>query len=120
MLTFEEVPGTNIVEFTINGPITRASYDKLADCIDGVIERDGKVRLMEIVGHIGSVEPSAIWKDLKWGPKHLKDMTHIAVVADQKWISWLVAPINPFVSAKIKAFHLDEIEEARAWVRAGR
>jgi hypothetical protein len=120
MLEFHQIPDTNIIEFTIEGELTRADYDRLVDRMDAMIRAHGKIRMIEIIKRIGHVEASAMWKDLKWGSSHMKHFSHVAVVADQKWIEWMVAPIRMFVHAEIEVFHLDELEEARRWIREAR
>ena len=116
MLTVNEIRGTNILEFTLDGSLSREDFDQIVTKADEMIEAHGKIKLIEVVKHIGKIAPSAIWADLKWEPRHLKYFSHVAVVADQKWIEWMIAPFKLFISAEIKVFHLDELEEARAWI----
>lgn len=120
MLGFHQIPDTNIIEVTFDGDLTRADYDRLADHLDAMIRAHGKIRMIEIIKRIGHLEASAVWKDLKWGPSHLKSFSHVAVVADQKWIEWMITPFRMFVSAEIEVFQLDELEKARAWIRDAR
>lgn len=61
-------------------------------------------------------ERRAVWTDIKWAPKHLKNFTHAVVVADQKWIEWMAAVLRPFFSMEIRFFHLDELGDARRWL----
>lgn len=116
MLEFNQIGDTNILEFTLDGAFTKADYDKLIVKADEMIEEFGTVKMIEIFRHIGKMEPAAIWADFKWTPRHIKHFSHVAVVADQKWIEWMVGPIKAFVSAEIRCFHLDEIEDARRWI----
>tara|TARA_R110000737_G_scaffold2923_18_gene9918 strand:- start:3281 stop:3664 length:384 start_codon:yes stop_codon:yes gene_type:complete len=118
MLTINEIPNTNILEFTLDGSLSRAEFDQLAAIADKMIETHGKVKVIEIIKNIGKIEPSAIWADLKWEPRHLKYFSHVAVVCDQKWIEWIVAACKVFISAEMKTFHLDELEEARDWIKS--
>ena len=118
MLTLTEIQGTNILEFTLDGSLSREEFDEIVEKAEEMIEAHGKVKIIEIVRHIGKIEPSAIWADLKWEPRHLKYFTHVAVVADQKWIEWIAAACKVFISAEMRVFHLDELEEARAWIDA--
>lgn len=115
MLESHQIPDTNILEFTLDGAFTRADYDKLTALADDMIAQQGTIKMIEIFRGLGKMEASAIWADIKWAPRHLKYLTHIAVVADQKWIEWMVGPFKMFVSAEVRCFHLDELEEARRW-----
>lgn len=118
MLIFEQIPGTNIIEFTLDGSLTRSEYDALEGKMEEMIAAHGEIRLIEVIEDIGRMEASAIWRDLRWTPANLKHFSHVAVVADQKWIEWMVAPLRMFVRAQIRLFHLDEIDEARRWIRS--
>jgi len=116
MLEFHQLHDTNILEFTLDGAFTKADYDLLIVKADEMIEEFGTIKMIEIIRHIGKMEPAAIWADFKWAPRHMKYLTHVAVVADKKWIGWIVGPLRAFISAEVHSFHLDEIEDARRWV----
>jgi SpoIIAA-like len=115
MIEFHQIDQSNIIEFTIDGEMSRAEFDAAAAKLDGMMHEFGKIRIIEIIKDIGKIEPAAIWADLKWEPRHINNWSHIAVVADQKWIRWM-KPLAIFIPAKIKFFHLDELEDARAWI----
>ena len=102
MLTLEHVPGTDIIELTIDGAFTRADFD----------------RVVEIIRGIGTIEPSALWADLKWEPRHIRCFSRVAVVADKRWVSWMVGALGVFLPMKLRCFHHDELDEARAWIPA--
>jgi hypothetical protein len=116
MIEYSEVPETNILEITVDGKVTREEFDEVAARMTAMIERHGEVRLLEVVRDIGGIEPSALWEDFKFGPKHLKDISHTAVVGDQKWLEWATALVKPFLSAEVRFFRLDQIDEARRWL----
>ena len=116
MIESHQIPDTNILEFTLDGAFTREDYDKLTALADDMIAQHGTIKMIEIIRDIGKMEPSAIWADFKWAPRHMKYLTRIAVVADKKWIGWMVGPMRAFISAEVLSFHLDEIDEARRWV----
>ena len=116
MLAFHQIPDTNILEFELDGAFKRDDFDRLAVMADAIIEEHGAIKMIEVIKHIGKIQPSALWADLKWTPRHLKYMTHLAVVADQKWIGWIVGPMRAFIDAEVHSFHLDEIEDARRWI----
>ena len=119
MLEFQQIGDTNVLEITLDGALTKADYDRLTEKADAMIEEFGTIKMIEIIRHIGKMEPSAIWADFRWAPGHLKYLTHIAVVADKKWIGWIVGPMRAFISAEVHSFHLDELENARRWIEGG-
>ena len=116
MLTHKEIQGTNIIEITLDGPLSREEFDQMVIKTEEMIETHGKIKLIEIIGHVGKIPLSVLWEDMKWEPSHLKYFSHVAIVADQRWIDWLVTASKIFISAKMKTFHLDQLEEARNWI----
>lgn len=116
MIMIKDYPGTNILEFVVDDGISKSEFQLVADRIDEIIATHGKVRLIEVIEKIGSVEPAALWADMKFGPSHLKYVSHVAVVADKKWIEWIAKMARPFLSAELRLFGLDEVAAAREWI----
>lgn len=116
MFEFHRVPDTNILEFTVDGKVTRRDFDRVADEIERMIEAHGKIKIMEIIQNIGGIEPSALWEDLKFSPRHLKHFSHVAVVSDKTWVEWMTMAAKLFISAETRFFQLDQIDAARDWL----
>lgn len=117
MLTMTQVEGGNILEFTLDGGMTREEFDRIAAKIEDMLKVHRQIRLVEVIKRMGAIEPSALWEDLKFGPRHLKDFSHVAVVADQKWIEWMAKIGQAMIPAEVRTFHLEQLEEARNWIR---
>jgi len=113
MIAIKQYDGTNIIEFTLDGCMTHEEFDKIAEKMLIVLRQHEKIRLIEVIKD----EPSVMWRDMKKVPKHLKNFSHIAVVADQKWIEWISRITKPVVCAELRIFKLDEIENAREWIK---
>ena len=116
MLTAREIPDSNIFEITVDGGIARAEFDAAMSKLEGMIAQHGSIRLIEIIRDIGSIAPSALWEDLRLAPRNLKHLERVAVVADQAWIEWMTTLAKPFVHADMRAFRLDQLEDARKWI----
>ncbi|MDA3870540.1 MAG: STAS/SEC14 domain-containing protein [Gammaproteobacteria bacterium] len=110
MLSTHQTENSNIIEFILDGEMSRIESDKAVK----------EIRLIEIIKTIGRMEPKVIMDDLKLGPKYQKDISQIAIVADQGWIKWLGAMIIPLVNAKARLFSLDQIDKARHWIQTAR
>ncbi|WP_339487108.1 SpoIIAA family protein [Pseudomonas sp. EL_65y_Pfl2_R95] len=117
MLTIKPSEHTNIIEFELDGSLSRDEFDQLAARIEQVITEYGQVRMVEVVKHVGSISASALWADFKFAPKHLKHFSHVAIVADQKWIGWFSELVKPLMHAQISNFRLEELDQARHWIR---
>jgi len=116
MLKLEQYDSRNIAELTVEGPITNAEIVPVIQKLDGMIHEFGKIRLLEIIREIGRVEPKALWADLKWETRHITSFSHVAIVADERWIDWMIKPLDLLIPAELKLFHLDEIDAAREWI----
>ncbi len=119
MLTYQELPGTNIVELAIDGSVTAEEFDSILARLKSAIERHGKIRVLEVVHSLDTppIPWSKFWEDIKFGFEHLSDISHAAVVADQAWITTIVKLFNPLCKAELKCFKIAEIDDARAWLR---
>ncbi|MCM8731783.1 STAS/SEC14 domain-containing protein [Hephaestia sp. GCM10023244] len=117
MIDYRTDPTDGVVEFTIDGPITKPEYDRVVAEIDGAIARFGKLRLIEIVKDIGAIDSSIWWPDLKWAAKHLNHIARCAVVTDKGWIGAITRAAAAVLAAEIRVFALADVAEARAWVR---
>lgn len=118
MLECRQYDTRNIVEITIDGPITKAEILPMIEKLDGMINEFGKIRVVEVIRNIGKIEPGAMWADLKWETRHLNGFSHVAIVADERWVDWMIKPLDLLIPAKLKLFHLDELDEARAWIES--
>lgn len=117
MIEFHHIADTNIIEIHVDGPVTREEYDRIAARLEQVFEQHDQVRVMQVFRNIGKIEPGALWADLKWTPRHLKHFSHAAIVADQKWVDWITRAMGLFISVEMELFTLDQLEEARRWIR---
>lgn len=117
MITCRSLPHSNIVEMTIDGDLSRGDFDAVLACVTGTIEDYGSVNLLEEIRSIGKVPPSVVWDDLTWLVRHMKHIARAAVVCDEDWVERLVRLMQPLVSADVRSFALDEIDEAREWLR---
>lgn len=118
MIAFREIPNTNIVEFTIDGKISKEGFDDIIARFEGAIRKHGTVRVLEEIRAFGCMPVAKFWDDIKFGFKNMKNFSRAAVVADQKWIEVLTKMASPFVSADVRYFTESEIDQARQWLCA--
>jgi len=118
MLDYREDPHSDLIEITVDGRIGKDEFEGIAARLEAAIARHGKVRVLEVVKSLGGVEPSAFWADLKFGLRHLNDFSRCAVVTDKRWIEWLAKAMDPLVACEIRHFPPEQIDAARAWLRA--
>ena len=120
MIEVTEIPDSNIVEVEIAGRMDAREFDTALAALEQAITRHGSIRVLEIVGPLDAppIPWSRFWDDIKFGFEHLRDITHAAVVADQRWIHGYVRFLDPLLKAEIKAFDRAEEDAARAWLKS--
>ena len=119
MIDYREDAATGIAEIVVDGPISRADFDDVSARLAALIERCGRIRLLEDIRRIGRFDPSIIPADLRFTFRHMKDFSHCAIVGERKWLEWLARAFDPLVRCEIRYFDRADIEEARRWLRRG-
>jgi len=117
MIEFEVIPNSNIIEFSVDGKTTKEDLGGLLAACEKLIQEHGKIRMLKWVKSIGTVEPSALWDNLKFAFGNVKNIERIAGVADKQWMANLAKFSSMLVPGEVRMFSPDEIEEARAWLR---
>ena len=118
MINYKSDPDGGLIEIAVDGPITRADIETVFAQFKTDVARCGRVKVLETIGHIGGIEPSALWRDLELGLPLMKTVSHAAVVTDQKWLGVLTDLTRPFISAQVRHFTPDHAAEARAWLES--
>ena len=116
MITYQKNPNNNIVEICIDGQITEADFERLANYLKADINEHGELRLLEEVRHFEGIDPITLLKDILFGLSPVNDFTHAAVVSDAKWIPTYTDEINNLLFTKVKAFEAEQIDKARDWL----
>lgn len=119
MITSSTDPADGVVEFTVSGGISREEYDRIVAEMNAAIAAFGKLRLIEVIEQVGSIDSSIWWQDVKWAWRHLKDVARCAVVTDKGWLGPVTRAVGALLPAEVRVFPLAEIGTARAWVREG-
>jgi hypothetical protein len=119
MIVVQDSPDSNIVELSVSGGVTAQEFDDSLAKLKAAIERHGRIRLLQDIGELGTppIPWSKFWDDIRFSFEHLSDITHVAVVADQGWISAYVNMMNPLMKAELKPFKRAELEAARTWLQ---
>jgi hypothetical protein len=118
MILYHTAPDSAVIEITVEGKITDHELREAIARMRGDLELHGKTRVLERIEHFTGIEPKALWTDLTLGVSVARKVTRAAVVADAKWIHASMHLARFFTRAEVKAFHVDEIEQARAWINA--
>ncbi|MEM9092413.1 MAG: STAS/SEC14 domain-containing protein, partial [Cyanobacteria bacterium P01_F01_bin.53] len=105
----------NIVEIVVEGTITEADIDRVLPLVKADLAKHGKIKVLEEIRSFEGMDPMALWKDIQQAYL-IKDITHVAVVADAQWVRTVAEAVSAVFPAEIKAFERSRIEDARLWL----
>lgn len=117
MLTVNQVQDTNIVEAKLDGGIETKEVEALRSEINAVLGEYGKLRLLFVYEGLGSMDPMAIWKDLKLEIGIVSDIEKMAVVSEKSWFGGIAGILNSMMSMEVETFESGQREEALRWLR---
>ncbi len=118
MILYHTDPDSPVVEISVEGKITDHDLREAIERLRGDLELNGKTRVLERIEHFTGIEPKALWTDLTLGVSVARKITRAAVVADAGWIHASMHLARFFTKAEVKAFHVNELDQARAWINA--
>ncbi|MGD2129105.1 MAG: STAS/SEC14 domain-containing protein [Lysobacterales bacterium] len=108
--------GPAALEVIVAGRLGTADYETFIPEVERRIRDHGKVGLLLNVSGFRGWSPGALWEDLKFEMKHYRDVSRLALVADNPNKQWLAAMAKPFTAAEVKFFPIVAHETAREWV----
>lgn len=117
MILYSSPSDSSVIEISVEGKITDQELREAIERMRGDLDLNGKTRVLERIEHFTGIEPKALWTDLTLGVSVARKVTRAAVVADAGWIRASMHLARFFTKAEIKAFHLNELEQARAWIK---
>jgi hypothetical protein len=117
MIQYHTDPDSPVVEISVEGKVTDHDLREAIALMRDDLEQRGKTRVLERIEHFTGIEPKALWTDLTVATPLARKITHAAVVADAAWIRGAMHLARFFTKAEVKAFRLDEMEQARAWIQ---
>ena len=114
-----ETKGIAILE--PNGKLSEEDFKSAARIIDPYLEKPGA--LNGIIIHVkyfpGWDSFSALITHLKFVKEHHKKISHVAFVSDSPIGTFAEHVASHFVSAEVKKFTFDELEESMKWMSDG-
>ena len=116
MITIRQDDEHKLIELRVEGKITHDDFKACVPPLEAMIERHGKIKILEVIISFTGYELKALWDELKFDVKHMKHFSHCAVATDKKWVKDLAKWVAPVTGMEIKVYPLEQIEEAREWL----
>ncbi|CAD6552310.1 hypothetical protein LMG27952_05270 [Paraburkholderia hiiakae] len=117
MILYHTEPDSPVIEIHVEGKITDYDLREAIERMRGDLELNGKTRVLELIEHFTGIEPKALWTDITLGVSVARKVTRAAVVADAGWLRASMHLARFFTKAEVKAFRVNELEQARIWIK---
>lgn len=112
----------DVVALKFTGNVTADDYkNTLTPLIEAGMKEHDKLKLLAVFADdFDSYSVGAVWDDLMLGLKHWGDFSSIALVTDHDWLRHATRFFGALMPADIMVFDDDELESAKAWIRAAK
>ncbi len=110
----------NIIGIKASGKVTDADYKNvIIPKLDRVLsEYDKGNFLYYLSDEFEGFELGAMWDDLKYASGHHEKFNKIALVGGPKWVEWATSVCGHMVSAEIRTFANDQLNDAWQWIES--
>ncbi len=107
-----------IVTLVFKGKLDKADYELLVPQLEGLMDRDEKIRLLIELRDFEGWTLGAAWEETKFTIKHFNDIERMAIVGDSQWKKGMAGFVKPFTAATVQYFDMSDMEGAKQWIRA--
>jgi len=110
----------NLLWLKASGKLTHADYAAvLIPRLEAVIREHGRARvLFQMDPDFQGWELGALWDDVKFDLKHLKDFEKVAVVGANRWVTAAMKLFAHLMRGEVKTFLPEQLAEAWVWIQA--
>jgi len=104
--------------FRLSGTITDEDYKAFAAQVEAAVAKQGKIKLLLIVEYPQGLVLKAVWDDLVFWVRHVKDIERLAIVGQKEWERWIEFLERPFIGTEVRYYSKPRLEEAWEWLRS--
>ena len=105
-----------VAEIRVLGRVTDHDMDEIVPKMEAFIDKHGTIRLLEVIERFDGFDPTTVLDGMKFDLRHISDVTHVAVVSDVPWVSFMTSAAAMVMPITVRIFRMDQLDEARAWV----
>ncbi|MCP4286914.1 MAG: STAS/SEC14 domain-containing protein [Gammaproteobacteria bacterium] len=118
MLTVQLITKVGIVILEPDGALTVDDFEAAAEKIDPYIKEKGKLNglIIHSESFPGWDSFAALATHLRFVKNHHQKISHVALVTDSPVGKMAEVMASHFISAKMKDFRYEELENARSWI----
>ncbi len=102
----------------VRGGLTERDYSTaLIPHLDWVIQGHGRARLLFFFEEgVETPEPDSPWEAARFGLRHKDQIEKLAVVGDDRWVTWAQAACAQLASCEVGSFPKGREEKAWDWI----
>lgn len=116
-LAYDEDDATATIEIRVAGRVTADQFEDVARRMEAFLERHESVRIVEVIERFDGMDLSLLFDDVLFSLRHMRRFSHVAVVTDLRWAEKMANAAAIVLSARLRLFPLDAIDEARTWAK---
>ena len=107
-----------VLDVKVTGRLTKDDYERFVPEVERLITKHRKLRVLFDMHDFHGWSAGALWEDIKFDMKHVRDIDRLALVGDRKWEAGMAGFCRPFTTATIRYFDRAQADEARRWLRS--
>jgi hypothetical protein len=118
MISVQILDTEGIVIIEPSGPLEQADFEKLTREVDAFIEEQGVLNgiLIHTKSFPGWEDFSGFIQHLQFVKEHHRKIRRVAIVTDSKLLALAPALAGHFVSAELRQFDYQDMDNAKRWV----
>jgi len=104
------------VAYRITRPLTQEEMYQITSELEGTIEANGKIRVLIDLQAFPYANLEALWADLKFDVKYIKDIERLALVSSSEIEKWSARIFSALTLTSCRCFKEGEVDEAWNWL----
>ncbi len=118
MFEIHEESGGRCIGLKVDGKLLHADYEGFVPQFEKLIKEHGSIRCCIELTNMEGYQLRAIWDEMKFDVKHIRQIERCAIVGDPSWHKWWTKLGKMlFPKTKVLYFEPDEIGEAWEWLK---
>lgn len=115
---YSEDAKAQVVEIKVLGRVTENDMNNILPKLEAFIDKHGTIRMVEVIERLEGFDPTTILDGMKFDAKHIRDISHVAIVTDIPWLGFMTNVADVFIPTIVRKFDMDDLDKARDWVRS--
>ena len=114
-----EDSGLGYLHITVDGELQPSDYADFVPAFEQLVRSMSPpvAMLLELGSQFSGWSLAGLWEELKFDVEHAEVFGPMAIVGDKRWEQWGTELSNPFFSAEMRFFQLNQRQQAEQWLK---